>query len=60
MNKVQSKKDIPVKSDIPYALEIEDVKRFDYCFTDGIGKISWGLAGRVAQRMKLPLYSKVY
>jgi hypothetical protein len=40
-------------------MTIPDIERGRYCFTDGIGKISLGLAGRIAQRMHLPLSSKV-
>ena len=42
-----------------YVRVIDDVKRNDRCFTDGIGKISWGLAGRIAQKMNLQLVKKV-
>jgi hypothetical protein len=30
-----------------------------YCFTDGVGKISWGLAGLIAQKMNIPLSRRV-
>lgn len=39
--------------------DIELLGADEYCFTDGVGKISWGLAGRIAQKMKLPLFDKV-
>ncbi|CAF3334014.1 unnamed protein product [Rotaria socialis] len=39
-----------------YALIINDIERNDYCFTDGVGKISLGLAGRVAQKLNIPLF----
>ena len=46
-------------SGIYYVLEIPDIEKGDYCFTDGIGLISWGLAGRVAQKMNINLARKV-
>jgi hypothetical protein len=46
-------------SGIYYVMEIPDIKRDGYCFTDGVGLISWGLAGRVAQKMNIPLARKV-
>lgn len=42
-----------------YVAEIPDIKQGPYNFTDGVGKISWGLAGRIAQKMKLPLSERV-
>ncbi|CAF1065628.1 unnamed protein product [Adineta steineri] len=61
--KVANKSDIRSNDEAYYVYEENDIKRNDaqgieYCFTDGIGKISWGLAGRVAQQMNIPLYSK--
>lgn len=43
-----------------YAYKIDDIERNGYCFTDGIGKISLGLAGRVAQKMNIPISCLVY
>jgi len=39
---------------------IDDIKTKDkkYCFTDGIGKMSWGIAGLVATKLKIKLESK--
>jgi RNA-dependent RNA polymerase len=36
---------------------IDDVETKDkkYCFTDGIGKMSWGVAGLVARKLKIKL-----
>lgn len=42
-----------------YVLRIKDIERNKYCFTDGVGKISWGLAGRIAQKMNIPLTNRV-
>ncbi|CAF1170949.1 unnamed protein product [Adineta steineri] len=61
--KVANKSNIRSNDTAYYVYEENDIKRNDakgieYCFTDGIGKISWGLAGRVAQQMHIPLYSK--
>lgn len=42
-----------------YVLKIDDIEKKSYRFTDGIGKISWGLAGRIALRMNIPLLNKV-
>ncbi|CAF0893708.1 unnamed protein product [Adineta ricciae] len=58
LTKVKTKNDIPNDSNLYYVYDDPDVKRNGYNFTDGIGKISWGLAGRVAQKMNIPLYSK--
>ena len=44
---------------INYVTEIPDIKVGNLPFTDGIGKISLGLAGRVAQRLNLHLSDKV-
>lgn len=38
---------------------IPDVTANDYCFTDGCGKISWGLAIKVAQSIGIPINHKV-
>lgn len=46
-------------SGINYVFQIPDIETGGYCFTDGIGLISWGLAGRVAQKMNIPLARKV-
>jgi hypothetical protein len=59
MVKVETENDIRANSSQFSVMEIKDIKRNDKCFTDGVGKISWGFAGRVAQRMKIPLYRKV-
>ncbi|CAF1186741.1 unnamed protein product [Rotaria sordida] len=55
---VTNKNDIRSNTGQNYVLRIDDIKRNNYCFTDGIGKISWGLAGRIAQKMNISLSSK--
>ncbi|CAF1326467.1 unnamed protein product, partial [Didymodactylos carnosus] len=45
----------------PYVTDMPDVQidtDKKYCFTDGIGKISLGLAGLVARNLKIPLESR--
>ena len=44
---------------IGYVLEIPDHELNDYCFTDGIGKISLGLAALITWKMKINLTSLV-
>ncbi|CAF3877819.1 unnamed protein product [Rotaria sp. Silwood1] len=56
LTEIQDKKAIRPNSRLNYVLEIDDIERNGYRFTDGIGKISWGLAGRVAQKMNIPIY----
>ncbi|CAF5001728.1 unnamed protein product, partial [Rotaria sp. Silwood1] len=55
---ITNKSDIRSNTGRNYVFRIDDIKRNDYCFTDGIGKISWGLAGRIAQKMNISLSSK--
>ncbi|CAF1279555.1 unnamed protein product [Rotaria magnacalcarata] len=52
---VENKNDIRPNGIANYAVIINDIKRNDYCFTDGVGKISLGLAGRVAQKLSIPI-----
>ncbi len=59
LTEVGTENDIRRNNGVYYVTRIPDIERGPYCFTDGIGKISWGLAGRIAQRMNLPLSSKV-
>lgn len=42
------------------ATMIDDVETSDkkYCFTDGIGKMSWGIAGLIAMQLNIKLKSK--
>ncbi|CAF0772211.1 unnamed protein product [Didymodactylos carnosus] len=43
----------PRQNQCYYACQIDDIKRNNYCFTDGCGKISLGLAIEVARKLKL-------
>ncbi|CAF4060655.1 unnamed protein product, partial [Rotaria sordida] len=56
LTEIEDKKAIRSNNNLNYVLKIDDIERNKYCFTDGIGKISWGLAGRIAQKMKIPIY----
>ncbi|CAF1143464.1 unnamed protein product [Didymodactylos carnosus] len=50
----------PLSNTKYYAMMIDDVETEDkkYCFTDGIGKISWGVAGEIARKLNIPLGSR--
>ncbi|CAF3568479.1 unnamed protein product [Rotaria sp. Silwood1] len=56
LTKVENKNAIRPNGELNYVFEIDDIERNKYCFTDGVGKISWGLAGRVAQKMNIPIF----
>ncbi|CAF1518083.1 unnamed protein product, partial [Rotaria sordida] len=55
-SKIEDKKAIRSNNNLNYVLKIDDIEINKYCFTDGIDKISWGLAGRIAQKMNIPIY----
>ncbi|CAF3143665.1 unnamed protein product [Rotaria sp. Silwood2] len=56
LTEVKHKNAIRPNGESNYVLRIDDIERNKYCFTDGVGKISWGLAGRVAQKMNIPIF----
>lgn len=35
-----------------------EIKEKNYCFTDGIGQMSWGIAGLIAKNLNITLESK--
>ena len=60
MNEVELNDSLRPNSELNcFFSRIPDVEKNGYCFTDGVGRISWGLAGRIAQRLNIRLERKV-